>query len=240
MNRDEYARMRAVEDAHWWYRGLRALVWQLWSAAPDKPDGPLLDVGCGTGGTLAGAPREGFGIDFSPEALRLCRERGQTRLARADASALPYRDASFAGVLLLDVLYHRAVSDPVAVLRAARRVLKPGGAAIVNVPAYGWLRSSHDLAVHTARRFTRNELRAMIENAGLRDERITYWNTLLFPIAAAVRLARRSSAREDSDLAEYRRGVFSPLLDGVLSTERFILQAVPLPVGLSVIAVVRR
>jgi len=103
VNRDEYGRMRAVEDVHWWYRGLRALVWQTWHALPDKPDGLLLDIGCGTGGTLAGAPMGGVGVDMSPDALRFCRERGQVKLARANATSLPFRDASFAGALMLDV-----------------------------------------------------------------------------------------------------------------------------------------
>ncbi len=239
MNRDEYGRMYAVEDVHWWYRGLRALTWQLWNALPDKPAGPLLDIGCGTGGTLIGAPVSGVGADMSPEALRFCRERGQRQLARADASALPFRDASFAGALMLDVLYHRAVVDPAAALLEARRVLKPKGVLIVNVPAYNWLLSSHDAAIHTARRFTRSELRALLATAGFRVERITYWNTLLFPAAAAVRLLRKSAARDTSDLANYRPGAVTRLLEGALGIERSCLRAADLPFGLSVIAIVR-
>lgn len=239
MNRDEYGRMYSVEDVHWWYRGLRALVWQLWEAAPDKPKGPLLDIGCGTGGTLAGAPRSGAGVDMSPEALRFCRERGQTLLARSDASTLPFRDAHFAGVLLLDVLYHRAVSDPAAVLREARRVLKPGGVLIVNVPAYEWLRSSHDTAIHTARRYTRPELNTLLTSSGFDVERVTYWNTLLFPAAAAVRLLRKVAGGQTSDLANYRPGFTASVLGRTLALERAVLRHTDLPFGLSVIAAAR-
>jgi SAM-dependent methyltransferase len=261
MNVDEYGRMYAVEDRHWWYRGLRALVWQTWNAVPGKPDGPLLDIGCGTGGTLikwgqppisrpleiGGCPHlshlspafAAFGMDHSAEALRFCRERGQRGLCRGDASALPYRDASFAGALMLDVLYHRAVADPAAALREARRVLKPGGVLIVNVPAYDWLRSSHDTAIHTARRFTRPQLRALLESAGLRVERITYWNTLLFPAAAAVRLVRKSASRDTSDLAHFRPTPATSLLDAALTIERATLRVTGLPFGLSVLAVAR-
>lgn len=239
MNRDEYGRMHAVEDVHWWYRGLRALVWRLWEATPDKPEGPLLDIGCGTGGTLASAPANGVGIDMSSEALRFCRGRGQFALASADASALPFRDASFAGALLLDVLYHRAVTDPAAVLREARRVLQPGGVLIVNVPAYDWLRSSHDTAIHTARRFTRFKLRTLLAYAGFRVERATYWNTLLFPAAATVRLLRKPASRHTSDLVDYRPGLAASVFSGVLALERTVLRGTTLPFGLSVIAVAR-
>lgn len=240
MNRDEYARMYAVEDAHWWYRGLRALVWQAWNGASDKPQGLLLDIGCGTGGTLAGAPMRGVGIDISNEALRFSQERGQRLLARANAATLPLADSSFAGAVMLDVLYHRAVGDPVAVLREARRVLKPGGVLIVNVPAYNWLQSSHDVAIHTARRFTRSELRACAKAADLTTERISYWNTILFPAAAAVRLSRKSAHRTVSDLADYRPNLATRISDYVLALEREILKRLDLPFGLSILAVLRR
>lgn len=240
MNRDEYGRMYSVEDMHWWYRGLRALVWQLWEAAQDKPEGPLLDIGCGTGGTLVGAPRPGIGVDMSPEALHFCRERDHTALARSDASALPFKEAHFSGALLLDVLYHRAVGDPTAVLLEARRVLKPGGVLIVNVPAYEWLRSSHDTAIHTARRFTRPELKALLVSAGFRVERTSYWNTLLFPAAATVRFLRKTTGRHTSDLANYRPGFAASLLGHTLAIERAALRGMDLPLGLSVIAAARR
>jgi SAM-dependent methyltransferase len=239
VNRDEYGRMRAVEDVHWWYRGLRALVWHMWAAQPDKPAGLLLDIGCGTGGTLANAPMRGVGCDFSSDALRFCRERGQTALTRSDASSLPFRDASFTGALLLDVLYHRAVGDPAKVLREARRVLEPGGLLIVNVPAYEWLRSSHDAAIHTERRFTRAELHALLVSSGFRVEHATYWNTILFPAAAAVRLLRKAATRDTSDLADYESGPVTRLLAGALALERGVLRVMDLPFGLSVIAVAR-
>jgi SAM-dependent methyltransferase len=240
LNPGEYALMRAVEDRHWWYRGLRALVWDTWAKLPRGASLPLLDIGCGTGGTLAGAPCAAAGVDRSIEALGFCRARGQRALALAEAASLPFRDGTFSGALLLDVIYHRAVADPAAVLREARRVIAPGGHVIVNVPAYEWLRSTHDAAIHTQRRFTRTELKAMLEGAGFTLVRITYWNTLLFPAAALVRLARRRSARVGSDLADYRKGAGSAIAGAVLGLERSCLRAMDFRFGLSIFAVGRK
>ena len=198
---------------------------------------PILDIGCGTGGTLAGAPCAGAGIDRSLDALRLCLERGQRFVAQADAAHLPFADVSFSGALLLDVLYHRAVPDPVAVLREAHRVIAPGGHVIVNVPAYNWLRSSHDEAIHTERRFTRPQLRALMTAAGFQVIRATYWNTLLFPAAATIRLLRRNARRESSDLADSRPGWTSTVASAVFSCERTLLRVCDLPFGLSILAV---
>jgi ubiquinone/menaquinone biosynthesis C-methylase UbiE len=201
---------------------------------------PILDIGCGTGGTLASSPRSGIGIDCSLSALRFCRGRGQRFVAQADAAHLPFADASFSCALMLDILYHRAVPDPTAVLREAHRAITPGGHIIVNVPAYDWLRSSHDEAIHTERRFTRPQLRALLTAAGFDVTRATYWNTLLFPAAAAVRVMRRRRRRDVSDLAGYRPGVGSEVASAVVGLEASVLRLADLPFGLSILAVARK
>jgi SAM-dependent methyltransferase len=240
VNVDEYARMRDVEDRHWWYDGLHQLVWSTWSSLPHDETLPVLDIGCGTGGTIARAPGPAVGTDRSPEALRLCRERGQRKLALADAGRLPFQEESFAGAISLDVMCHRAVGDPADVLREARRVIASGGYVILNLPAYNWLQSSHDVAVHTVRRFTRSGVMRLFDAADLEPVRATYWNTLLFPAAAAVRLARRGSGRDASDLDGYEESIGTKVATGVLGLERAMLRRVSLPFGLSVFGVGRK
>jgi SAM-dependent methyltransferase len=242
MNTAEYGHMAQAETFHWWYRGLRAQLSKARRAHLPPEPARLLDAGCGTGGNIlhAGLNDTQWGIDAAPEALAWCRRRALTRTARARVQALPFADGAFDGVISCDVLYHRAVEDKVAALREMARVLRPGGVLFINVPAFACLRSSHDEAVHTGTRFTRATLRPVIEAAGLHIRELRYWNTLLFPAAAAARLLRRGGQGRDSDLENARAGAMNSLLAGVLAVERRILRVAPLPFGLSLFCVARK
>ena len=86
-------------------------------------------------------------------------------VARGSVNALPFADASFDAAIAADVLCHRAV-EPAPALAELRRVLRPGGRLVVNMPAYAWLLSAHDRQVHNARRCTARQLAAMLREAG--------------------------------------------------------------------------
>ena len=185
--------------------------------------------------------REGLGAGYVHGCAALSRERGLHDLLCGSVSDLPVDDVSLDGVLMMDVLYHRGVPDKVAALREAARALKPGGLLLINVPAYQWLLSSHDTAIHTDKRFTRGELRGLLSEAGLRVERITYWNTLLFFPAVLVRLLRKNAVTETkSDLSGYGETVLTHIFQVALGMERGILKVTSLPFGLSVFAVARK
>lgn len=241
MNSVEYDHMAHAEEFHWWYRGLRAHL----TAARRRhlPPEPvrLLDAGCGTGGNLRSlcGNDHTWGIDRAPEALAWCRRQGLSQTARAAVAALPFPDDFFDGVISCDVLYHRAVEDKVGALREMARVVRPGGLIFINVPAFEWLRSSHDDAIHTGTRFDKRTLRLLIREAGLSCREMYYWNALLFPAAATARLIRRGQARHASDLAGVHDGPLNLTLTGVLSVERLLLRLLPAPVGLSLFCVVQ-
>lgn len=233
--------MYRVEDRHWWYTGLRGIVGLAWSR--HIPAGArILDVGCGTGANLAAFRRKGelFGIDFSPDAIRLCRLRMETKTAVATAIALPFVDESFDAVLSCDVLCHRSIIDKKAPLREMYRILRPGGIAVVNLPAYQWLYSSHDRFVHTDRRFTSKEVRDLLNATGFTAVYSSYWNTLLFPIAAVVRLWRKRRPPPASDLAGAAGDRRGAVLRGAMAFERLIIRRVPMPFGLSVLVVAKK
>lgn len=241
MNTEEYGRMFAAEERHWWYRALHRHVREaVRRFAPAA--GRVVDLGCGTGAMAAelGDGRVVTGVDYAAEGLALCRQRGIGRLVRADVSRVPLLDGCADVVLLLDVLYHRSVGDPGMVLREAHRLLAPGGCLVLNVPAYGWLRSSHDVAVHTGRRFTRGEIVSLVRAAGFEVCMASYWNTLFFPAIVLLRVYRRWVPLQGSDVSETTSPAVNRLLGGVMACERGLMRVVPLPFGVSVFVVARK
>ena len=241
MDAGEYRKLAAVEDAMWYFRALHAHVGRELSA--HLPAGParILDAGCGTGGLIRRlAPLRPewtwTGVDVSPLAVELARERGAADVREASVTALPFPAGEFAAVVSADVLYH--LDDDEAALREMTRVLRPGGSVVINVPAHRWLWSYHDVAVDGRRRYTRPELAGKLERAGLTPLQLTHWNSALLPLIAARRKLL-PAPKGDSDVK-----LSPPWLEAgfsaVLATESTWIKHVGnLPAGSSILAVAR-
>jgi SAM-dependent methyltransferase len=234
----EYARTAEAEESHFWFRELR-WIWRGLTPAKRRETphaGRALDAGCGTGGNLRVLEAAGpaFGVDIAATALAIARGKTSSPLVRASITSLPFRSGSFGLVLSTDVIYHMDVGDDVAALREIRRILRPGGTVILNVPAFEALRSAHDRAVHTARRYNRGMLRDRLQAAGLVPRRILYWNTLLLPPAALVRLARRGGSGR-SDITKLPKAL-NGTLSAIARLDSLLALAGVLPFGLSIAA----
>jgi SAM-dependent methyltransferase len=146
--------------------------------------------------------------------------------------APPLAPRSCDAIFSADVLCHRGV-EPAEALTALAPCLKPGGLLLLNLPAYRWLFSGHDLAVDNVRRFGAGEIRALLRAAGLVEIRIAYWNSLLFPLMVAQRLIHRGAK---SDVA-----LLPPLIErlfgAILGCERILAACgLRLPFGGSILA----
>ncbi|MGD9895213.1 MAG: class I SAM-dependent methyltransferase, partial [Dehalococcoidia bacterium] len=165
------------------------------------------------------------------------------RLARASVESLPFADDAFDLVLSNDVLCHLGVANDRVAMREVTRVLRPGGVLFLQLPAYQWLRSHRDEAVHTGHRYTATEVRQLVTAGGLRVRRVTYANSLLLPAAAAWRAVNRffpiGVSSERSDVRPVAEPV-NRLMRAALGLEAPILARRNLPFGLSVIAVAQR
>jgi SAM-dependent methyltransferase len=194
MDPKEYGIVFAVEDRHWWYVGMKRITLTLISRFyPYRRDLQILDTGCGTGAAMGYLAPFGTvtGCDLSMLALGYCQKRRLSHLCQATIVSLPFADECFDLVTSFDVLYHCAVEDYGQALKEFHRVLKPGGRLFLRLPAYDWLRGRHDEAFHTAHRFTAAELRRAFASANLSVEKLSYANTLLFPLALGKRMAER-------------------------------------------------
>jgi ubiquinone/menaquinone biosynthesis C-methylase UbiE len=245
MEPGEYETMYHVEDQHWWYTGMKQITLTLVDHCyPGRTDLAILDAGCGTGAVMGYLAPFGrvTGCDISPLALNFCRQRGLTHLGQSSVTRLPFPAESFDLVTSFDVLYHRAVGDYRNALVEFHRVLKPDGRLFLRLPAYNWLRGHHDEIIHTTHRFTAGELQQALTTSQFTVEKLSYANTLLFPLALGKRLAEKifppqagmasdvkaNSERQDKLLARF------------LHTEARWLKKVNLPFGLTVIAIARR
>jgi SAM-dependent methyltransferase len=241
-----YEEMYRLEDHHWWFVGKRLFVHALVRDLLARPHLRVLDLGCGTGGLLAhlqadaAASRLVVGADRSQEALRFCGRRGLRSVACAETTRLPFRASTFDLVLLLDVLEH--VHDEAALLGEIRAVLRPGATLLVSVPAYQFLWSAHDEALHHVRRYTAPRLRRALDAARFEIVRLTYTNAAALPPAVIVRgvLPRLGLRRADGTDLRPQAAWVNRLLTGVYAAEAALVQHVRLPFGLSVVAVARR
>jgi len=237
----EYDLMDAAEDRMWWYRAAHARLLDALAGRPGAP-GARLDAGCGTGGFLArlAASRAASalaGLDYHPEAARRAARKSGAAVTAGDINRLPFPDASVGAAVSVDVLCHRAV-DEAATLAELRRVLKPGGTLVINLPAFEWLKSAHDARVHTARRYTAARAREALEAAGFARVEARYWNSVLLPLMV---LQRKLLAREGaSDVKPYPAWL-DALLHAATRLERALARlGLRYPAGGSVMVVATR
>lgn len=226
-------RTLAAEDGHWWYRGRRRIVLDAArrSLGPAGGRPRILDAGCGGGAVLAELARLGTAVGLEPSAASRARAlaRGAGEVVDGDLEALPFADGEFDLALCLDVLEH--LDDDRGALAELRRVVGAGGALVVTVPAHPRLWSRHDEANHHRRRYTRPTLRAAAEAGGWRFRRLTHFNSLLLPVAAALRPFDRG------DGLEIPPAVVNRALELPLDLERRSIAAgVSFPFGLSLLA----
>jgi len=242
MEKFEFEKLYLLEDSHWWYGGLRELIL---SSLEKNHSATLkiLDAGCGTGGMLRSLQHLGtsYGMDISADALAMSRARGLCRIVQGSIVNIPFPDKTFDWIISSDVLYHARVDDENKALCEFHRVLKVSGKLILNLPAFEFLRSTHDRAIHTRKRYKRNETDLMLKLAGFCPEKITYRNFFLFPFVISRRIMTKNSRSSNprSDLWKTPEPVNRMLLE-MLRLENRILKWINLPYGSSVFCIARK
>ena len=236
-----------AEARHFWFRGFRSFITPLLHHATKGISQPrLLDCGCGTGNNLEllGQFGRAYGFDLTWEGLRIAREAGRGRIARATVSAIPFPSGAFDVVTSFDVLYSLEDAVEHAAAKEMHRVARPGGYALINVAAMELLRGDHSVLSHEVRRYSRRSLRRLLEGVGFSISRITYTNAVLFaPMAIARALQRRRGLAREEHADQELRVPPAPVnlaLTAALKVESCWLRFIDNPFGSSLLCLARK
>ncbi len=211
----EIKQLAVIEETHWWFRERRALIARdLRRVTP----GRAIDIGAAAGRNtrvLEELGWQAFALEYDESGAELAQAAGRT-VVRGDATRLPVPSATFDLAMSYDVLEH--IADDAAVVREMLRVLKPGGRVLIAVPADPRLWSEHDDAVSHLRRYTRESLTALFEDAGFDIEKVRSWNVLLRP---AIAWKRGRPANSGSDIEAVPRPL-NRVLHAIVGAERYL------------------
>jgi SAM-dependent methyltransferase len=240
VNTTEIERLSHFEDWYWWHRARTAIVTSLLRrAVTPRSTNRVLDVGCGAGGTSVALGEFGSVLGVDAHSAATARERG-LHVASMDARRLALRAGSFDVAVALDVMEH--LDDDAAAARELRRILRDDGLLLVSVPAYQGLWSNHDVALGHVRRYTRSEVVSLLERSGFEVEMASYAMGLVLAPAFVVRLLERVWPRR-TGLDEKQSGYLrlprpaNAALSWLVALDRHTIGRVPIPCGLSVIAI---
>jgi len=247
MDQDFFAEYAVIEDTHWWFRGRRKIFERVLAPMEAQRESRrILDIGFGTGAMLTFLARYGavIGMDMSAEAIRFARTRCDRPMLLGDITKVPLADETLDLVTAFDIVEH--VDDEKGALAELARVCKPGGHVLLTVPAFQFLWGNQDVVSHHKRRYRLGQLQQSVEGAGLRIVTLSYFNSLLFPIVAAVRVARRLRGESSdgempkSDFTMTKPGVVNDTLTHVFGAEGRLLARWRLPVGVSLLCLAER
>lgn len=240
MSPDAYLEMADTESRHWWFCGRRNILNRMLGQLALPENARILEIGSGTGGNLPMLAQFGqvsaMEMDETARALATQKTGGLFDIrAGYCPDHIPFVDQRFDLICLFDVLEH--IPNDVGTLATLKGLLAPGGRVMLTVPAHPWLWGAHDEYLHHQRRYQATELKQMLIRSGFQIKRFSYFNTLLFPLAALVRLKERFSKSQQATGGAVPPAPLNSLFKTLFGLERYALPHVNLPFGVSLLTV---
>lgn len=238
MDPKAYDQMAQVEDVHWWFVARRRVLGPILQGLNLPPQAQILEAGCGSGGNLAMLAAFGSvcAMELSDSARQKAQARGIGVVQEGKLpQGIPFQGQRFDLIALLDVLEH--LDEDVEALKALGSRLAPNGRLLLTVPANPWLWSRHDTLNHHKRRYTKRGLEKVLTTAGFQIHNISYFNTLLFPLIAGIRLLQKALKVKDSDDLTMPSSLVNRTLGTIFAWERFLVNRIPMPFGVSLVLV---
>ncbi|MGQ9819540.1 MAG: class I SAM-dependent methyltransferase [Candidatus Kapaibacteriales bacterium] len=228
-----------VETNYWWFIARNQIVKKIALNFAELNRGDyILDVGCGTGG-FAQLLSQDFNVlclDISSIALEYCKDRGLTNLFQMPIEDFPKGIYKIRSIFMLDVIEH--IEDDLSVIKSAFDLLDRDGTLILTVPAFRWLWSRHDEIHMHKRRYTRREIKELLNDCGFEVKFISYFNFFLFLPAVLKRLFDKNKNKIEP--IEPVSNIVNKILQKIFMSEMFLLPVVRFPFGLSILAIAKK
>ncbi len=242
MNIEMYRIFFNIQKQHWWFVTKKDIILDsIESHIELQKDSTVLDIGCGSGLMLNALDvlANTSGMDMSNEAIQFSQEIFKGPIKQGFLpNNVPFPKESFDLITALDVVEH--IDEDIESLEAIRHLLKPSGKAIITVPAYMFLWSSFDDMNEHKRRYTLPELRQKLISAGFQIEKISYFNTLLFPLVYLVRKLNNIIGRDGASDVDMPSKPMNYALRNIFGLEKSLLRVCNLPFGVSILAIARK
>lgn len=240
MNPAAYLEMAETEAKHWWFSGRRAILSEIIASLNITRNAKILEVGCGTGGNLQMLAKFGevsaLEMDSNARGIALNKTNNLYDIRSGYCpNEIPFHDQQFDLICMFDVLEH--IVDDIETLIAIKKLLNKNGRIFITVPAYQWLYGAHDEFLHHKRRYSITELRSKIMDAGLKPVKISYFNTILFPLAVIVRVKDKLLGNALATGTSIPPALVNKLFKTLFSAEGFLLDRFNLPFGVSLLCV---
>ncbi len=245
---EQQARYHQVGNSYWWLSGKYEIVMDcIAHLIPQGKDLTILDAGCGPGNMLDRLSSRGAvtGTDLALPALSFCVKRGYKRIASSRLDVLALKSERFDLVTAIDVLEH--MPDDAAGLREIHRVLRPGGIAVITVPAFQVLWGDHDDIYGHYRRYRVSQVAALMATSGFEVVKLSYFQPLYFVPLLLFRRWKRATQRNNSGRPIEQRDDFvavpawlNTVLTRLMVAEKYYLRHFKFPFGVTLVCVGRK
>ncbi|MDO8496205.1 MAG: class I SAM-dependent methyltransferase [bacterium] len=243
MEKNFYKTYFTIEENNWWFRVRRNLIFDLLQKYKVSKTAKIFDFGCGSGYTVGYLQKLGYdtsGSDISAEAIEFGLSKDVRNIAVARSGEIEPPEGNFDLILALDVIEH--IEDDLGAIGAIERALRPGGMAILTVPAYQWLWGVQDEVAHHFRRYTMTGLTSVVKRSGdLTIIHKTYFNTFLFlPIAVVRMLSKWFNLRERESDFDISNGILNSIFYFIFNLETYFLKLFSFPFGVSILFILKK